>query len=288
VLDIVMRYAIMASCRYPKMAQLELVTSDVVKVSFIKPSNFSYNAGQFVQVAFPDLSSYAFHPFSISSAPHEKVVTLHVRGLGNWTKKLVALAETKGEVPILIEGPYGVSSVNIDDHEKYQMALCVSGGIGVTHCASMAKSILNEHNRGRKLKQLRFIWVVRDLEMLKTMEPLEKSSDFLDIVLEDSESGSKVSKLVQTDIFLTKASKDSPTTLEDGRQLHAGRPDLNKIIEDMREEAKVLGVTHVAVFGCGPEKMLDQLKATCRANSSTLMECEGGVHFDVHSEIFNY
>jgi predicted ferric reductase len=287
VLDVVMRYMIMASCRYPKMAQLDLVTSDVVKISFIKPSNFSYNAGQFVQVAFPDLSLYAFHPFSISSSPHEKVVTLHVRGLGNWTKKLVALAETKDSARILIEGPYGCVSLDIDNHDRYQMALCVGGGIGVTHCQSMAKSILNEHNRGRKLKRLRFVWAVRDLEMLKVMEPLETSSDLLDIVLADSESGSEINKLVKTDIFLTKASQDSPTTLEDGRQVHDGRPDLNAIIQDMKEEAKILGVTHVAVFGCGPAKLLYQLKVACRENSSTLTESKG-VHFHLHEEVFEF
>ena len=222
VIDVMMRYMIMASCRYPTMAQLDLVTSDVVQISFTKPSNFSYNAGQFVQVAFPDLSLYAFHPISISSAPHEKVVTLHVRGLGNWSKRLVALAETKDRAPILIEGPYGCVSLDIDDHDRYQMALCVAGGIGVTHCQSVAKSILSEHNRGRKLKQLRFVWAMRDLELPKVMEPLEMSSDLLDIVLAASERGDEVSKLVKTDIFLTKASQDSPTTLEDGRQVHYG------------------------------------------------------------------
>jgi hypothetical protein len=152
----------------------------------------------------------------------------------------------------------------------------------------VAKSILNEHNRGRKLKRLRFVWAMRDLEMLKVMEPLETSSDLLDIVLADSESGSEVDTLaVKTDIFLTKASQDSPTTLEDGRQVHNGRPDLNTIIKDMKEEAKILGVTHVAVFGCGPAKMLDQLKAACRANSSTLTKSDG-VHFDVHEEVFEF
>jgi hypothetical protein len=123
--------------------------------------------------------------------------------------------------------------------------------------------------------------------MLKVMEPLETSSDLLDIVLADSESGSEINKLVKTDIFLTKASQDSPTTLEDGRQVHDGRPDLNTIIKEMKEEAEILGVTHVAVFGCGPAKLLYQLKVACRANSSTLTGSKG-VHFHVHEEVFEF
>lgn len=287
VLDAMMRYMIMASCRYPGRARLDLVTSDVVKISFEKPANFSYNGGQFVQIAFPDLSLYAFHPISISSAPHEKVVTLHVRGLGNWSKKLVALAETKDAANVLIEGPYGCASVDIDDHDRYQMVLCVSGGIGVTHCQSVAKSLLNECKRGRKMKQLRFVWAMRDLDMLNIMEPLETSPDVLDVVLAASETGSEINELVKTDLFLTKASQNSPTTLEDGRQIHFGRPDMNAILVDMKDEALRLGVTHVAVFGCGPMKLLDELKATCRSHSRALTESKG-VKFHVHEEVFNF
>jgi NAD(P)H-flavin reductase len=89
-------------------AKLELVTPEIVQVSFEKkPDGFQYNGGQFVQIAFPDLGVFAlFHPISISSSPHEPLVTLHVRALGNWAKRLVALAKKKNEVPILIEGLY--------------------------------------------------------------------------------------------------------------------------------------------------------------------------------------
>ena len=55
----------------------------------------------------------------------------------------------------------------------------------------------------------------------------------------------------------------------------------------MKEEAKILGVTHVAVFGCGPAVLLDQLKLACRANSSTLTKSKG-VHFHVHEEVFEF
>lgn len=287
IIDIVMRYLIMAGCRYPSTAKLELVTSDVVKISFRKPSNFSYNGGQFVQVALPDLGVYAFHPISISSAPHEKYVTLHVRGLGGWSKRLVALASEKDEAKILIEGPYGCVSVDIDNDERYQMAVFVGGGIGVTHCQSVAKSVLNERKRGRNLKQIRFVWAMRDMDMLNVMEPLETSRDLYDITAQESENGKDLGNLVQTDIFLTKGSKNSPTTLEDGRRVYFGRPNLEAIIEDVQENARRLGVTHVAVFGCGPIKLLDQLKNACRVHSGSLIESKG-VQFDVHEEIFDF
>ena len=288
-LDIMMRYMIMATCRYPRKAKLDIVTKDVVKISFVKPKNFSYNAGQFVQIAFPDLGVFEFHPISISSAPHERKVTIHVRALGHWTKKLFDLAKKTDEVSILIEGPYGCVSVDADNDERYQMALFVCGGIGVTHCQSVAKSILNERKRGRKLKQLRFVWAMRDLEMLKVMDPLETSKDFLDIMIDENESETSWTDLVQTDIFLTRASSKSPTTLEDGRRVYYGRPNVKEIIKDVEANAKRLGVSHVAVFGCGPKALLNQVQELCRSYSCSVTEInKDGVKFDVHEEKFDF
>lgn len=35
------------------------------------------------------VSLQEYHPFTLSSAPHEKNLTLHIRAVGPWTKKLV-------------------------------------------------------------------------------------------------------------------------------------------------------------------------------------------------------
>jgi NADPH oxidase len=301
LLDIFMRYFIMAGCCYPHKAKLELVTPEIVQVSFKKPDGFQYNGGQFVQIAFPDLGVFAFHPISISSSPHEPLVTLHVRGLGNWAKSLVELAKTKDMVPVLIEGPYGSLSVDLDDDGRYQMAVFLSGGIGATHCQSVAKSLLNDHRNGRKLKHLRFVWAIRDLDMLKTMAPLENPTRPVELELSTTAfdmstsshlgdgdvEGQNVARIVETDIFLTKGTASAPLQMEDGRTIYFGRPDLNAIIADVKEEAMKRGVTHVAVFGCGPKVLIDTLKDTCRRQSQSLLELQG-VTFDVHEEIFDF
>ncbi len=75
--------------------------------------------------------------------------------------------------------------------------------------------------------------------------------------------------------------------MEDGRTSYFGCPDLNAIIADVKEEAMKRGVTHVAVFGCGPKVLIDTLKYTCRRQSQSLLELQG-VTFDVHEEIFDF
>jgi predicted ferric reductase len=50
-LDLVLRYAVMSSCRSPSTAAtLTKLTEDLVEIRFRKPAGFSYHAGQFVQL----------------------------------------------------------------------------------------------------------------------------------------------------------------------------------------------------------------------------------------------
>jgi predicted ferric reductase len=322
-LDLVMRYVVMAGVVYSHKATLTVVKADIVMVSFPKPDNFNYNPGQFIQIAIPDIGLLAFHPISISSAPHEPLVTLHVRALGDWTKKLLKLAQEKDEVFVLMEGPYGALSVDIDDDTRYKMALCVSGGIGVTHCQSVAKSLLHDYCNGRHLTQVRFVWTIRDLSMLDFMPPLEDSVDLTGIEFESTRSNLELGsihsakgpnvevgmadtdievadsslslpeeyhplRVIETDVFLTKVNEEESIHFkQDPRNFHFGRPNLNAIIQDVKEEAIRQGITHVMVFACGPKALVERTREACRVESKTLFEMKG-VTFDVHEEIFEY
>ena len=39
------------------------------------------------------LGSYEWHPFSVSSAPDDEFVTLHIKAVGDWTNNLMALVK---------------------------------------------------------------------------------------------------------------------------------------------------------------------------------------------------
>jgi hypothetical protein len=90
-------------------------------------------------------------------------------------------------------------------------------------------------------------------------------------------------------VFLTKVSEEECNHLEqDPRNFHHGRPrNLNAIIQDVKEEAIRQGITHVAVFACGPKPLVERTREACRVESKTLFEMKG-VTFDVHEEIFEY
>jgi predicted ferric reductase len=121
-IDLAIRFLYMALWAHPHAALLEMLPGDVVQVTIPRNAHFHHRAGEYVFLCVPELSLFEWHPFSISSAPHEGAptagggsaektgsFTLHVRALGDWTKRFQALAaKTAGKpVTILFEGPYG-------------------------------------------------------------------------------------------------------------------------------------------------------------------------------------
>ena len=54
--------------------------SNVVRLTFLK-EDFSYKSGQYCFICVPGVSLFEWHPFSLSSSPHENMVSLHIRVL---------------------------------------------------------------------------------------------------------------------------------------------------------------------------------------------------------------
>jgi predicted ferric reductase/cytochrome c553 len=76
-----------------------------------------------------------FHPFSITSAPHERTLRITVKAVGDYTRALRGLEEG---AEAIVEGPYGSFS-HRGLPERRQLWL--AGGIGVTPFLSMARSL---------------------------------------------------------------------------------------------------------------------------------------------------
>ena len=179
-IDVLVRFAYMAMCRYPRNATLEALPADVTRVRFPKGA-INYKGGQYVWICIPAVSLWEWHPFSISSAPHEEHVTLHCRALGNWTKQLHRYAsqdrsQTLVDTRILIEGPAGAPAVDLDS-SRYRMVLCVSGGIGITPMQSITNDLMHQHRQGRPLKSVYFVWSVRDKAMVQAMDKHSAKQD---------------------------------------------------------------------------------------------------------------
>jgi dual oxidase len=63
-------------------------SAGVTQLVFRKPVNFEFKSGQWVRVACLDLASNEYHPFTLTSAPHEENLSLHIRAVGPWTNNI--------------------------------------------------------------------------------------------------------------------------------------------------------------------------------------------------------
>jgi predicted ferric reductase len=193
-IDVAFRYFYLVNLKNPKLITAIALPADIIRIEFPNPlgapNRFRYRAGQFVFLCLPELGIFEWHPFSLSSSPNDPLVSIHIRALGGWTRRLHALvkgAEGQKTFKAYIEGPYGSPMIDIDS-KKYQIAILISGGIGVTPMQvrlhfvmwqfscfcfvfvlsslltpfllfqSICNDLLDQCTRGRKMKKIWFIW----------------------------------------------------------------------------------------------------------------------------------
>lgn len=285
--------------------RVSLVAKDLVKVEFPRTRSdthaaFHYHAGQYVFLCFPSIAKLEWHPFTIASAPHESMVTIYIKVLGDWTR---LLAKTIGDKPhtatpmtmtMLMEGPYGAESIEMD---HYSHLVFVSGGVGVTPMLSMANALYYESvvskARVRAVQKARFVWSVRDREMIEAM--LLKPADAERAVqswvpqslLSPGCTNSETRDPFHAEIFLTKGSQDLSHPVDQKLALclkYGQRPDINKILQEVGEQAQRDKKQRVGVLVCGPQVMISEV---VRASLRLTGEMQGVV-FDVHQETFDF
>ncbi|KAG6898062.1 hypothetical protein C0992_006540 [Termitomyces sp. T32_za158] len=176
---------------------LILVQLGAMELRIVKPS-FKYTAGQWLFVQIPEISRFQWHPFTITSAPEDPYVSVHIRQVGDWTRalgerlgvgpsvvaamtsaamkgfeksekngtrgdfvELETTSTTSGLPAIRIDGPYGAPA---EDVFKVEVAVLIGAGIGVTPFASILKHIWYMQKRGTlgTLRRVEFFWVCRD------------------------------------------------------------------------------------------------------------------------------
>lgn len=125
--------------------ETELLPSDVIKIKFYRPPNLKYLSGQWVRLSCDAFGSNEYHSFTLTSAPHENVLSCHIKAQGPWTWKLRNYFDPSNYNPeverpkIRIEGPFGGGN---QDWYKFEVAVMVGGGIGVTPYASMLNDLV--------------------------------------------------------------------------------------------------------------------------------------------------
>ena len=78
------------------------------------------------------------------------------------------IRRTGDATTVLLEGPYGCPSIDIEG-PRYKAFVLVAGGIGVTPMLSIAADLMDQRSRGRPLAKLHLVWAMRDPAMLEAV-----------------------------------------------------------------------------------------------------------------------
>jgi len=287
--------------------------SNVMEIQ-IKKDKTAARAGQYIFLCCPEISYFQWHPFTLTSAPEEDYISVHIRVVGDFTrdfaKSLGCNFDTKSgersergekgaggkvvgtsENPplnrilprVMVDGPFGSAS---EDFLKYETVLLVGAGIGVTPFASILKSIwyrMNNLNNSRptRLSKVYFTWVIRDFGSAEWFHSLLHA-------IEEQDMGNRI----EINIYLTAKIKDDDMTniiLQDvGAEkdaitslrapTHFGRPNWDRVFPSIAEKHPE---TDVGVFFCGPPVLSRQLHQMCNRYSTP-----GGTRFFFGKENF--
>ncbi|XP_068000299.1 dual oxidase 2 isoform X2 [Melanerpes formicivorus] len=258
------------------VVKAELLPSGVTHLRFQRPQGFDYKSGQWVRVACTALGTSEYHPFTLTSAPHEDSLSLHIRAVGPWTTRLRELCSPEsltlmGTLPKLyLDGPFGEGH---QEWHKFEVSVLVGGGIGVTPFASILKDLAFKSSLGCKLlcKKIYFIWVTRTQRQFEWLA---------DIIREVEETDRQ--QLVSVHIYITQLPEkfDLRTTMLYicerhfqkvlNRSLftglrsitHFGRPPFVPFFSSLQEVHPE--VQKIGVFSCGPPGMTKSVEKACR------------------------
>lgn len=78
--------------------------SKVLELQLVK-SGFKMEVGQYVFLNCPVISPLEWHPFTMTSAPEEDFLSVHIRSAGDWTEKLISIMQ---QLPEGAQGPKSV------------------------------------------------------------------------------------------------------------------------------------------------------------------------------------
>lgn len=161
--------------RDTKIVGVAMHPSGAMELRFTKPS-FKYKSGQWLFLQVPEVSKFQWHPFTISSAPDDPYVSVHIRRAGDFTTALgerlgctaslvsqltsqakkgveqaggppnygeagfSEVATAAANLPALrIDGPFGAPAEDVFESE---VAVLIGTGIGVTPFASILKNVV--------------------------------------------------------------------------------------------------------------------------------------------------
>ncbi|KAI0427578.1 ferric reductase NAD binding domain-containing protein [Xylaria sp. FL1042] len=262
----------------------------------IKKENTKTRAGQYIFFCCPEVSLWQYHPFTLTSAPEEDYISIHMRIVGDFTRevatalgcdfgkkdgskdasKVVGVDKENGEVDpalrrvlprVYIDGPFGSAS---EDVFKYEVSILCGAGIGVTPFASILKSIwyrMNYPQKKTRLSKVYFFWICRDFGSFEWFRSLLMAIEAQDVdgrIEIHTYLTAKIKADDATNIMINDANADKDAITGLRSPTNFGRPNWDMIFRGIR---KLHAPAEAGVFFCGPKGLGSTLHVFCNKYS---------------------
>ncbi|XP_024517353.1 respiratory burst oxidase homolog protein A [Selaginella moellendorffii] len=310
--------AIRAGLYTVRVVKAAVYPGNVLALYIQKPRGFKYKSGMYLFLKCPAISHLQWHPFSITSAPSDDYLSIHIRSAGDWTSKMKKIFSEVCHKPevgksgllraeyvdhdlefqsqprfpkLRIDGPYGAPA---QDYMKYDVLLLVGLGIGATPFVSILRDILNHVNRdvennGKKSgpTKVYFYWVTREqgsFEWFKGVMNEIAEMDHKRVIEMHNyltsvyEEGDARSALI-TMIQALNLAKNGVDILSGTRvRTHFARPNWKTVFSRL---SAVHRHANIGVFYCGAPGVAKELDALSREYTH-----QNSTTFDFHKENF--
>lgn len=275
--------------------------SNVVEIQ-IKKDHTKPRAGQYIFFCCPEVSIWQYHPFTLTSAPEEDYISVHIRCVGDFTKALGKTlgcnfdkkggkdekkkaresrvigvdSRTRDDVDpalrrvlprVYIDGPFGSAS---EDVFNFECSVLVGAGIGVTPFASILKSIWYRANYPQKktrLSKVYFFWICRDFgsfEWFRSLLLAIEAQDISHLIEIHTYLTAKIKSDDATNIMINDANAEKDTITGLRAPTNFGRPNWDTIFKAIR---MIHAPAEVGVFFCGPKALGSTLHNKCNQYS---------------------
>jgi len=248
----------------------------------LKKSAFNFKPGQYLFLNCPYIAGQEWHPMTISSAPSEDYISVHLRIIGDWTGSVWQFLNPYNSLGIIqenvtsapdgspifrIDGPYGSASEEVFN---FRTAILIGGGIGVTPFASILRHISYKikMNGQNILEKVYFFWISRDKNSFEwfneILASLERENIYNFLEIQTYLTGQLSVEQIRGVVSEIDATQDPITQLQS--PTYFGRPNWDQLFAEkgQRHAGQVLGV-----FFCGPNVLSKQLARYCSKYTNT-------------------
>lgn len=237
---------------------------------------FSYRPGQFLYLRFPYVSRFQWHPFTITSVSQDSFLSVHIRAIGSWTKKVAVELGINTQQPevemvrvpmrsptVTIDGPYGSIC---EWFFSFSVVVLIGAGIGQTPFASILKDCWYRKRNGisKCPQKIYFFAIAREAacfewfhQLLVSLEMQQLQEPFIEISVYLTDTRLAESTIRNLLINDMAGICDAITGLKTPTKF--GRADFREIFGEITAKYPT---EEIGVIFCGPSKMSKSIEKT--------------------------